>query len=360
MAKGSIFTCLNLDRDQLIPDIQEFCSGKFSSGATVSELGPVNKGNNQYRCKIVGDNKEVLIDFYFRDDGTTTIQPKVGGHQELSIELATHILSKVPYRDVKNSSYSVKATDEIIQFVLEYLDDLDGVSQTYKDTTGQNGYMLYQYQSKIGDRLTIKYFTNKTLQIQGKPMYLYQEVVCLLAEFFPFDEVVKNQAESYSVPLEPAEVRREIESLLPTAHKVLDPMLINILIASVAFTKIDIKFPDYSSFTFSALRTLEGYLKYLFVTKGITVNKHFKEFKEDKTTGIYYLRPSIATAVGCPKTGQAMEEIYNYLNKNRHGLFHTAAVVSATRIISNKKDAHKIIWDTINLIESSHVKINTP
>lgn len=360
MAKGSIFTCLNLNRDQLIPDIQEFCSSKFPSGATVSGLELVNKGNNQYRCKINGDNKEVFIDFYFRDDGTTTIQPKVGGQQELSIELATHILSNVPYHDVKNSSYSVKATDEIIQFVIEYLDDLEGVSQTYKDITGQNGYVLYQYQSKICDRLTIKYFTNKTLQIQGKPMYLYQEVVCLLAEFFPFDEVVKNQAESYSVPLDPTEVRTEIDRLLPTAHTVLDPMLINILIASVAFTKIDIKIPDYSSFTFSALRTLEGYLKYLFQSKGINIEKHFTEFGENKTTGLYHLKPSIATAIGCPKTGQAIEEIYNYLNKNRHGLFHTAAVVATTRIISNKKDAHKIIWDTINLIESSHVKINTP
>ena len=220
--------------------------------------------------------------------------------------------------------------------------------------------MLYQYQSKIGDRLTIKYFTNKTLQIQGKPMYLYQEVVCLLAEFFPFDEVVKNQAESYSVPLDPAEVRTEIDGLLPTAHTVLDQTLINILIASVAFTKIDISLPDYSSFAFPALRALEGYLKYLFKTKGITIPKQFTHFNEDKTTGIYHLGPNTIATVGCPKTCQAMEEIYNYLNKNRHGLFHTEAIASATRIISNKKDAHKIIWDTINLIESNHVKINTP
>ena len=359
MAKGSIFTGLNLNRDQLIPDIQEFCSKRFPLGATVSGPIVVNKGNNQYRCTINGNNIEVLIDFYFRDDGTTTIQPKVGGQQGLSIELATHILSNVPYRDVKNSSYSVKGTDEIILFVIEYLDSLDGVSQTYKDTTGQNGYELYQYQSKIGDRLTIKYFTNKTLQIQGKPMYLYQEVVCLLAEFFPFDDVVKYQAESYSVPIDPVEVRTEIDRLLPTAHTILDPMLINILIASVAFTKIDIQLPDYSSFAFPALRTLEGYLKYLFGTKGIVVRRTFTCFDPD-ATGVQRLGPNVAAKIGCTKTCQAMETVYNYLYKNRHGLFHTETIASATRIISNKKDAHKIIWDTINLIESSHVKLNTP
>lgn len=52
MAKGGIFTCLNLDRDHILPDIQEFCSKKFSD-VTISELKEINKGNSQYRYSIL-------------------------------------------------------------------------------------------------------------------------------------------------------------------------------------------------------------------------------------------------------------------------------------------------------------------
>lgn len=266
----------------------------------------------------------------------------------------------MPYRDIKNTSYSVKGNDEIFKFVLEYLDELEDVTQTYKDTTGKNGYVLYQYQSKIGDRLTLKYFTNKTLQIQGKPLYLHQEVTCLLSQYFPFDEVVKRQAEIFSVPLDPDEIRLEIQQLLPKAYTVLDETLIKILTASVSFKKIDIKLPDYSSFAFPALRVLEGYLKYLFSTKGVDVGRQFTCFDLDTATKTYRLKPDIIKKVGCDKTCQAMEEIYNYFSKNRHGLFHTEAIAVATRIISDKNEAHGIILHTIKLIETTHAKISTP
>lgn len=356
--KNSIFGSLYLDRDQIEPDINEFCGRKFAS-FSMPGLVVVNAGNGLNRCTIIGDNKEITVDFYFRADGTTTIQPAVGANQDVSFELAHYILQKAPYADVKGVDYSVKIGEEF-DTLLEYLEALEGVQQTYTDLTGQNGYKLYQYRSKFGDRITLKYFANKTLQIQGKPMYLHQEVSCFLSQFFPFDDVVKKQGEVFSVPLDPVEVRDEIMRVLPTAHNILDEQLLKILTASLAFKKIDITLPDYSSFAWPALRTLEGYLRYLFTSKGIAQGSQLGGCFNLDSAGNYRLPSSVKSQVGCPKTCDAMENVYNYYNAHRHGLAHTADIAAASRIITNKREAHTIIDDVINLIESSHVYINTP
>lgn len=356
MAKKSIFSCLYLNRDNILPDIKEFCSQEFKDFKT-SGLELVNEGNHQYRCTIIGDNKKVLVDFYYRDDNTTTIQPKVGEQTDISMKLALYIRSKVQTTDVKGSSYSIKAEEETFQLVLEFFDGLDDVELIYQDITNQNGYVIYQYQSKIGDRLTLKYFTNHTLQVQGKPLYLYQELTCLLSEYYPFEQAVKNQQEFFSVPIDPLEIRSEIQQFLPEAHKILGETLIKVLTPSITYMKIDIDLPDYSSFAVPALRTLEGYLRYLFSSKNYTIGENFGMFNEDHVTGLYYLGPKTRAKVGCAKTCNAMEKVYTYYNQHRHGLSHTENIAASTRIITDKNDAHKIILEVINMIETTYLDI---
>ena len=356
MANKSIFSCLYLNRDNILPDITEFCATEFKD-FKLSGMELVNKGNNQYRCTIIGDAKKVLVDFYYREDGTTTIQPRVGEQQDTSFKLATHIQSKAQSADVKASSYSIKAEDSTFRLVLEYFDGLDDVQLTYQDSTYQNGYELYQYQSKIGDRLTLKYFTNQTLQVQGKPLHLYQEVTCLLSEYYPFEQAVRNQQEFFSIPIDPVEIRSEIQQFLPNSHKILDETLIKILTGSITYMKIDIDLPDYSSFAIPALRTLEGYLRYLFASKSFPIGVNFGVFNEDAQTGLYRLGPKTRARIGCAKTCNAMEQVYNYYNQHRHGLSHTENVAATTRIITNKLDAHKIILEAINIIETTYLNI---
>ncbi|TES52111.1 hypothetical protein E2L07_14485 [Halalkalibacterium halodurans] len=360
MSKKNIFKGLHLNRNMLLQWINEFSELKFSS-FTCSELELV--GGNQYRCTIVGDGKELLVDFYFNKDDKTTIQPKVGQNQDTSMELATYILGKLEYSysDIKSRSYSVHPLPEDeLDLIIEYLGELKGVKKVNVSRNDTNRYSLYQFKSEIGDKITLTYYDNKRLQIQGKPFFLYQEVTCLLSAYFPFEDVIKNQSEFFSVEISPTEIRDEMKEMLPSAYNYINEELKKVLSASLALQKIDIELEDYSSFVFPALKTLEGYLKQIFAEKGILIKKggFGKYFGYNSILKKYkYLQePEIDSIV----TIDVIETLYNYVHKHRHTIFHAEAIASATRIIETKQNAELIIEQVISLIETTHEKLNNP
>ncbi|GIO06268.1 mRNA endoribonuclease LsoA [Brevibacillus reuszeri] len=354
--KKNPFKGLHLDRTKLPMWISESCDKLFKESRT-SDISLINNVN-QYRCLIYGDNKEITLDFYYNGDGTTTIYPGAGKHTDLSLKIATEILSKLEFKekDAIGKSYSITSLEsEEFELIKEYLESLEGVELI--NFNSNNNYFLYQYQSKIGDKITLKYYGNQTLQVQGKPLYLYQEVTCLLSQYFPFDEMIRKQAEFFNVSINPVEIRNEMQELLPTAYNILDEQLRKIMSASLAYQKIDMELEDYSSFVFPVLRTLEGYIKFLFSTKNITVDDKdgFNYFK--KVSGIYVLTFDTKQTLNCSKTESAIEKCYNYFKKHRHGLFHTSSIAVATRTLDTKQSADKIINEVFALIEDTYCSI---
>ncbi len=177
MGKKNIFKRLNLDRNKLYSWICEFCEEEFDV-YDVQELEMVNENNNQFRFVIIGDAKEITLDLYFRNDGTTTLQPQVGTNPDLSLKLASFIIQKVEYKKdtIRNSSYSVKPIEaDNVNLLVEYLTTVDGVQLIQNGYNSSNKYNIYQFSGHIGDRITIKYYDNKRLQIQGKPMLLVRQ-----------------------------------------------------------------------------------------------------------------------------------------------------------------------------------------
>lgn len=348
----NIFKGLNIDRKFLLGYIEEFCKNQFTKYA-FSELVPIN--NIQYRCKIIGDNKEVLIDFYFNTNGTTTIQPKVGKNTDLSIKLATEILKRLDYKDSDNFAYSVTPLEQYeSDMLIEYLHSLNGVDCIYKSEIKKNNSTIFQFKSSSGDKITITYYANRRLLVQGKPLYLYQEVTCFLSQYFPFSEMIKKQSEYFSVPIEPEEINEELKFRLPTVYSLLDEQLKSILSVSLTLRKIDLELKDYSSFVFPALRALEGYIKILFQQKGIIINNR-EGFDMMKYNGRKFeISDEASTIIGCQKTCKAIKECYNYYHKHRHSLFHAETITSSTRIIETKEEADTLINDILFLMESSY------
>lgn len=359
MAKEkNIFKGLTLDRDKLPEWIEEYAESKFET-YEISEIKHI--AATQHRCTINGDYKEVQIDFYYADNGKTTLRP-IGKHFDVSFELATSILNKVEYKNIDNSrSYSVHPLNsEDFLFLTEYLEDLEGIKKVGYDENEKNGYTLYQYVGKIGDKITLKYFQNKRLQIQGKPAFLYQEVACFLSPFFPFDEVVKNQAEFYSVNIRPEEIRKEMKELLPSAYNILGENLKKILAGSLALQKIDIDLEDYSSFVFPALKTLEGVIKEILLSNGVPderVEKFGDLFGYNGIQRKYVYSNLNGAMINDGAVKVALGDLYTYYNRNRHRLFHVEAVDAATSIIETKQQADQIISKVLELIEKAHTDI---
>lgn len=355
--KKNIFKSLLINRDQLLNWIKEICDESFET-SEVSELSLVGNSKIQYRCEIIVDGKHVCIDFYYNNDNTTTIQPNVGQNQEIGKTIALSILKYIKFdnKDTLGRSYSVHPLERSnFDLILEFLNDLDDCDLIHSTKNETSKYELFQYRSKLGDKLTLKYYENSRLQIQGKPAYLYLEVTSLLAEYFPFDEIVKSQADFFSVDINPTEVREEMKESLPNSYDSLNETLRSILSPSIALRQIDIPLDDYTCYAFPALRALEGYIKSILMNNGIVIGKDgFDIF--NKVGRKYVLNNDSCEKINNKEVTNAVEELYNYYHKERHGLFHTEAVAVMTRTI-DKQRALQIISDVVLLIETTHTNI---
>ena len=116
---------------------------------------------------------------------------------------------------------------------------------------------------------------------------------------------------------------------------------------------MNIPLEDYSCYTFPALRALEGYLKYLFGLKGVTIGNTFGSvFNGDVLT------QNTAAQIGNAIFQNELERIYVYFKGNRHVIFHANQILIGTKLIEDKHEADEIINTVINLIESSYANIN--
>lgn len=351
---NSSFGRLNIDRSKLKDYIKEFCDQEFAA-FTIEDIKLVSDKANQHRCKFAADGKNYTVDFYFNGDGTTTIQPIVGKETHSQIMLATYIVSRIDPKVARASvDYSVRLEKGAVDILVEYLLQLSGVRKLEEVVSPDESYILYKFIGPTGDKLVFKYYKNGTFQIQGKPLYLYHEVSCFLSEYLPFDQVVDTQQQAYCIKLDSAEIKQEIIDLLPKAHTILDPTLQNILVASLAFKKIDINLPDYSSFVSPTLRVLDGYIKRLLHDNGRIISSTFNCFTMDQSTGQYVLQNNI---VSCNNTVRAIEEAYNFYSAERHGLMHAGGIPDDHVVIEDPNIAAQKIMEILAVIERTYAYI---
>lgn len=344
---------LNLDRSKIKEQIVEYCNEEFTT-YSITDILHIN--HTLYRCVVNGDNKEIVIDFYYKNNGTTTIKP-VGKNPDDSFKIGLNLKLSLCNPDVAGASYSIeKVEGEVVSLLIEYLLELDGVTKLNEDTADL--YRLFRFKGRHGDKVVIKHFTNKRLQIQGKPLYLYQEVTCFLAEYFPFEDIVKSQSEFFNISITREEIQEEFDILLPSSKDFLGERLKCILSPALAYKQIDISLPDYSGFVFPVLRALEGYIKLLFLTKDIKIKKRngFDEhifFDGQK----HFLRPEAKVLIICSDTCLAIERCFNYFNEYRNQLFHADGIDANIRLVETKQEAVRIINKTFEIIEETYNSI---
>lgn len=355
MSKSKVFKKLNINREKIDDWVRDFCGSRFKK---FEYNGIAHVSNNQYRSEFFGDGKLITLDFYFNNDGTTTINPAVGKHKDISLECAFYFLEKAgDLVERRNFSYSIrKMKQEHVDLLIEYLLVNDQIKKISFDDTPN--YTLHRFESSFGDRITLKYFTNGTLQVQGKPLYLYQEITCFLAEFYPFDQLIDAQAEYFHVPIRKEDIEDEINGTLKYSKDFLGEHLVKMLSASLVYKKIDIDLDDYTSFVFPVLRVLEGYIKKLFLSSNYKLpdkgSKGFDNIFICPFGKEFELRDEVKEKINCEATCKAIEKAYNYYHQNRHVLFHIRNVPEASRYIENKHEAVRMINEVLSLIEETY------
>ncbi|HEY9827800.1 MAG TPA: type II toxin-antitoxin system RnlA family toxin [Stenomitos sp.] len=344
------YKSLNIDRDKITELLA--C---YNSNITLE--GPKEKSKGLVEYSLSLDGKMALIHFYYNNDGTTTITHKVGKNQDLSEDVARYIKENAIIDERKNFSLAFRGVKEdLFKMMLDYLtDELKSEVVSFKD---ENGYRLIKIKGKFKDLLTYKHYDNGTLQIQGKPLYLYLETIYFLTEFLELGNLIEAQSLLYKVKINPTEISDELRAFLPRSYEYLDAVHIKVLTSALVLKKLDVPLDDYSPFAYPALRALEGYLKKLLAGKGITIGRDgFGELFAQNNLRAFILRQEYKDRILCPATSTAVQDSYNYLHKHRHSLFHAGASSATTRIIDNKAEADEIISTVLSIIDDTYYEI---
>ena len=311
----------------------------------------------RYTVYIYG--QKAVLDFYFKDEGPTTILP-TSTNLHLSNRLTQLIEKSCVYKSaVATKTHSLNVGKDWTNKLVDFVRTLDGVrvDHTSYETPKHEH---YQFTSAIGDKITLNAYASGKLVIQGKAAYLYSEVMSFLS-YCPgisIEDILETNNKFQDVDVKPQDIRNELEMLMPAAYNAIDDTIIKILSPALVLKKIKIELEDYSCYTFPALRALEGYLKYLFATKQIDVDRSFGVFYDyNNTDGQHYLRSQYVTEVDDEKTQFAMEEVYNYFKKNRHTIFHTEQILFMTTLLEDRHEADQIVNEVIDMIERTYTGI---
>lgn len=192
--------------------------------------------------------------------------------------------------------------------------------------------------------------------MQGKALEIYGIVASLLCELVvDKSEIITAQLSAYSLEnISLKSLNDELSNLMPSSFEFIGPTLQAIITPSLAFAKIDVDLPDYSSFAYPAIRGLEGYVKLLLAKFNFPITEH-AGFPDKFNKNV--LKDSVRQSIGCEHTIASIESSFALYSKNRHSLFHVDSNPETSRIIETKDKAIALTYEIIGLIEKSYSEI---
>jgi ribonuclease HI len=209
------------------------------------------------------------------------------------------------------------------------------------------------------EKIVIQYFNDKdTLSIQGKPQKLFSIVVTCITELVDIEEIPEFFNDLYSLEIDKENVKKEFRSYLPHASGRLPVKMEKVLHQAVYNLNITGDVFDATFLVEPILRVLEGHLKLVIKSNHIDMHETPESTKDtfhmfEKNGSRYQLRQEFMSTLN-----QGMKvyigRCYTHYNYHRHSLCHwddPTDVIDTTRLINNVNDAHRLIKDTLALID---------
>ena len=207
----------------------------------------------------------------------------------------------------------------------------------------------------IKETVTVTLFKSgkQKLLLQGKNSYLFQIITSVIVELHDESQVEQILGNAYRM-----NIKKEIvqNAYNPVEHEL--PLnypdgLKRLIKQSIINMTHYVESEDYAMYTFSALRALEGHIKYLITAVGGNVGRRFTCFGLDKNANPnrYFVQETFPDT---SKNGK-IEKCYNYFKAQRDTIFHAGDIIGYTdntRIIETKEEADEIIKSCLSLITS--------
>lgn len=310
--------------------------------------------------------KEIKIDFIKANGGALTIFPGVGKNQDISELIAEDIFGRIS-SDIDKSLYangfSMKMSEEDFHILIDLLgeyDDITNESHSIQSEPGKPKYELYRFKSALNDAVVIKYYNNTNrIQIQGKPLYLFNEITSLICEDeHNAESVVDAHIELCNLNVSRSELDEELCAILgEDAYNYMTISHRAMLNSSIVLSKVRINgLDDYSYIIQQALRTYEGFTLKMMDEKGCVLppRKQIGEFFTRATAEDSFTMKTKYTDTLDKKYIDIFEKMYNFYHDKRHPHMHSSAFDATTTLVGSYDVALEKLNEIIHDIKVSY------
>lgn len=340
MASKSPFADLFLNVE-LIPDC---IAAAGAADITINRDNP-----KEYKLHFSYEGQPRLIRLYPKTGGIMTIG-KANGHTEIFDVFAEIIKAGCCIEKQQRLEFTVKMTNEQFSLFIEFL-----ISEQVAivELNPEAHCKVFEATGHLGDKLRIKFFNNKSVQVQGRFLntaFLTNDFLCNILDR---SDLVTHQIETFKIPITQIEMSDELLHKMPVSNGAVHEMIMKQIACALTLSKIEIALDDYSSITHSALRGLEGYI-FQVLQRNFKPEKSTKvgEYFERDHTGRYDLTADRHGTCGHAEMAGVLGDCYTYWHDNRHGLFHMSPILAGTLTIDIGQ-ARKIVDEVCDLIEKS-------
>lgn len=352
------YSKLSIDKEKLHNWIQLWCEENITGEYNISN----SDKNNRIQYTIDNDGNIIKIDFQKCAGGLLTICPKVGNNVPISMEIAESIYKRVG-NVLKDSpfanGYSILLDEENFDVIIELLKEMDGVTlknYSVSDQENQAKYRLYRFVGPAGDTIVIKYYTNTSrMQMQGKPLFIFNEVVSMLSENGDKqDEVVDASLKYCNIDMKEQDIYEEMEEVLGSElYRFLSKSQKIILSTSFILSKLEGNLGDNSVLLQPANRVYEGFVKKIYAQEGL-------ECDGEKQLGRFYDWPDDSHPEMKSQYADTLDEeilkgftsMFKFYSIYRHPYMHATAYDYSTSIIENRDIAEEKLKEVLASMKS--------
>lgn len=349
---------LNLNRDMLDENIKNFLTSNQYA------LGDANSVTERRRRISFGRAgiTFAMVDLHLNQDGTTTIQWKLGKNYDLGKTLADYLKATIDPAELKSVNYSLQGiTRENFSTIIELLVE---TNELEINETCHNSSKVSKLTSKRHqDQLTLSHHNrNNILQIQGRPLSCYRHVIYFLTDLLDLkglEQVLYRKDDSS------AEIVREemaidyLNQHFPKNYSRLPDSIKKLLISGCCIKLASPTLTDYSLLLYPDLRSLEGVLKQELANLGLVYSEAEYGFGDffQKNGSSYILNKDFENAIPKENARDSFCKAYHFYNKNRHSLFHMEDFPDASRMTSQLQNAINLSKEIYTLIDDIYTAI---